>query len=305
MKLRTSTNLIKATIATIGTFDGVHKGHKALINHMIDLAKQFDQIPVVIVFEEKPKNFFLSKKIKSLCSISEREKLLNSLGIENIISLKFDKNIQKLSSDEFISELVKKIGIKTFILGNDSKIGHNQAGYEELKDNYPDINFIKFLPKKYNNKIISSTLVKQAIEKGNCEETNELLGRFYTINGKIIKGNNLGEKLGFPTANIIPSQKVVIPKDGIYASIVEYNNKKYYGATSIGKRPTFEKNGQRIIETFILNFNKNIYDEKINIHFISKIRDEEKFNSKEELIDRMKEDIKKIQIRLDKKKYYE
>ena len=301
MKLRNSTNLIKPTIATIGTFDGVHKGHKALINYLIDSAKQFDQIPVVIVFEEKPKNFFLSKKIKSLCSIIEREKIINSLGIENVISLKFDKNIQKLSSDEFISELVEKIGIKTFILGSDSKIGYDQAGYEELKNSYPNITFIKFLPKKIKGKIISSTLVKQAIEKGDCEETKELLGRFYTIKGKVTKGKNLGEKLGFPTANIIPSQKIVTPKDGIYASIVEYNNKKYYGATSVGKRPTFEKNGLRIIETFILNFNKNIYHEIINIHLISKIRDEEKFNSKEELIDRMKEDIKNIQITLDKK----
>jgi len=301
MKLRNSTNLIKPTIATIGTFDGVHKGHKALINYLIDSAKQFDQIPVVIVFEEKPKNFFLSKKIKSLCSIIEREKIINSLGIENVISLKFDKNIQKLSSDEFISELVEKIGIKTFILGSDSKIGYDQAGYEELKNSYPNIKFIKFLPKKIKGKIISSTLVKQAIEKGDCEETKELLGRFYTIKGKVTKGKNLGEKLGFPTANIIPSQKIVTPKDGIYASIVEYNNKKYYGATSVGKRPTFEKNGLRIIETFILNFNKNIYHEIINIHLISKIRDEEKFNSKEELIDRMKEDIKNIQITLDKK----
>ena len=150
MKLRTSTNLIKPTIATIGTFDGVHKGHKALINHLIDLARQFEQTPVVIVFEETPKNFFLSKKIRSLCTVAEREKLLNSLGIENIISLRFDKNIQKLSSDEFITELAKKIGIKTFILGSDSKIGYNQAGYEDLKDNYTDINFIKFLPKKIN-----------------------------------------------------------------------------------------------------------------------------------------------------------
>ena len=112
MKLRDLTNLIKPTIATIGTFDGVHKGHKALINHLIDLAKQFDQIPVVIVFEEKPKNFFLSKKIKSLCTVNERKEIINSLGIENIISLRFDKNIQKLSSDEFISELVEKIKLK-------------------------------------------------------------------------------------------------------------------------------------------------------------------------------------------------
>tara|TARA_B100000214_G_scaffold374575_1_gene357767 strand:+ start:7205 stop:8119 length:915 start_codon:yes stop_codon:yes gene_type:complete len=301
MKLRNSTNLIKPTIATIGTFDGVHKGHKALINHLIDLARQFDQTPVVIVFEETPKNFFLSKKIRSLCTVSEREKLLNSLGIENIISLRFDKNIQKLSSDEFISELVEKIGIKTFVLGSDSKIGYDQSGYEDLKNNYPNIKFIKFLPKKNKGKIISSTLVKEAIEKGNCEETKELLGRFYNINGKVTKGNNLGEKLGFPTANLIPSSKLVIPKDGIYASIVEYNDKKYYAATSIGKRPTFEKNGQRIIETFILEFNKNIYHKKINVHLVSKIRDEQKFNSQKELIEKMNEDIKNIKLILDKK----
>ena len=305
MKLRNLTNLIKPTIATIGTFDGVHKGHKALINHLIDSAKQFDQIPVVIVFEEKPKNFFISKKIKSLCSISERKEIINSLGIENIISLRFDKSIQKLSSDEFISELVEKIRIKTFVLGSDSKIGYDQSGYEELKNNHPNIKFVKFLPKKIKGKIISSTLVKKAIEKGNCQETKELLGRFYTIKGKVTEGKNLGEKLGFPTANIIPSPNIVIPKDGIYASIVEYNNKKYYGATSIGKRPTFEKNGQRIIETFILDFNKNIYHKKINVHLISKIRDEQKFNSQEELIDKMNEDIKNIKLLLDKKTYYE
>ena len=129
-----------------------------------------------------------------------------------------------------------------------------------MKNNHPNIKFIKFLPKKNKGKIISSTLVKQAIEKGNCQETKELLGRFYTIKGKVTEGKNLGEKLGFPTANIIPSPNIVIPKDGIYASIVEYNNKKYYGATSIGKRPTFEKNGQRIIETLpeFLKSNKDL-----------------------------------------------
>ena len=126
MKLRNLTNLIKPTIATIGTFDGVHVGHQTILNRLIDSAKQFDQIPVVIVFEEKPKNFFISKKIKSLCSINERKEIINSLGIENIISLRFDKSIQKLSSDEFISELVEKIRIKTFVLGSDSKIGYDQ-----------------------------------------------------------------------------------------------------------------------------------------------------------------------------------
>ncbi|MBA31773.1 MAG: riboflavin biosynthesis protein RibF [Chloroflexi bacterium] len=302
MKLRNIPNLFKPTIATIGTFDGVHEGHKSLINYLVKSAKKFDQIPIVIIFEDKPKNFFLTKKIKSLCSLYEREQLIKSLGVENIISLKFDKEIQELSSKKFIDKLKINFGVNTFLLGSDSKIGSDQAGYNELKSNHPDISFIKFMPKKNKGKVISSTLVRKAIKEGDCEKTKDLLGRFYTIEGKVIKGKNLGAKLGFPTANILPSVSKVIPNDGIYASIVEYNKKKYLGATSIGKRPTFEKNGERIIETFIIDFNENIYSKEIKIHLIKKIRDEKKFNSERELIDRMDKDIKKIKLALNSKK---
>ena len=302
MKLRNLSNLVKPSIVTIGTFDGVHQGHKSLINYLVETGKKFHQTPVVIIFKEKPKNFFLRKKILNLCSLDEREQIIKSLVVENIISLKFDKNIQELSSSKFFDSLMNNIGVQTFILGSDSKIGSDQAGYDELKYNHPHIKFIKFKPKKNKGKIISSTLIREAIENGDCEKTKDLLGRFYTIKGRVTKGNNIGEKLGFPTANLIPPLNIVIPKDGIYASIIEYNQKKYYGATSIGKRPTFEKNGKRIIETFIINFNKKIYSEEINIHLVKKIRDEKHFNSENELIDRMNKDINEVKLLLSGKK---
>ena len=282
----------KNSIVTIGTFDGVHIGHQSLLKFLKVTSEKFKYDPIVIVFKEQPRSIIRNDKSKLyLSSLKDRVNLISKF-ISNVVTIDFNESIKNLKSEEFIHLLKKHYNTMCIVSGENARIGNDK---KLIKNINPKI--IKSITTKieYNsNDIFSSSNIQKYIENGNMTETSKLLGRYYCIDGKVIEGKKRGHRSGFPTANMLPNNKLLIPKIGIYASITQIKDEKFLSATSIGFNPTFENDEKINIETFLIDFNKNIYGEKIKLYFLEKIRNEIKFNDQKELIKQMNLDISYI-----------
>lgn len=288
--------LFKNPVVTIGNFDGVHTGHKKIIEKLIESAEAHNGTPIVITFKNHPRTVFHPESVcRMITTVEEKQKALFSLGINNIIMLNFTKEFSNLTADQFYNELlIGRLKVKELVIGYDHAFGKNREG---------NIDYLMKLSEKTgiiinqveeeicNEEIISSTFLRNEIDNGNMKTVSKLLGRKYSLSGKVVKGAGRGKKIGFPTANIVPdfSEKIV-PGNGIYAAAVYFNDGSYYyGMLNIGYNPTF--NGKdRSIEINIFDFNKDIYNEIITLEFIEKIRSEKKFNSAESLAEQLKKD---------------
>ena len=280
------------SVVTIGTFDGVHIGHQSLLKFLKVTSEKFKYDPIVIVFKEQPRSIIRKDTSKLYLSTFKDRVNLISKFISNIVTIDFNEPIKNLKSEEFINILKKHYNTRCIVSGENARIGNDKKLIKDL-----DTKIIKSITTKIqlDSKVIfSSSNIQKYIENGNMTETNKLLGRHYSINGIVIKGKRRGHGIGFPTANMLPNNKLLIPNIGIYATITEIKDDKFLSATSIGFNPTFEKDGKLSIETFLIDFNKNIYGEKIKLHFLEKIRNEIKFNDQKELIKQMNLDISYI-----------
>src|SRR3989339_368830 len=272
---------MKKEIVAIGMFDGVHIGHQKVLKIMVKYANKNKANTVVLTFDHLP-----TKQAGNLSTLDEKIVLIKSLGIKKVKVIKFDK-VKNLTPKEFFNLYLKKyFGIT---IGYNFKFGKNKEGHAKQIKRYCK-NTIIAGPIKYKGLVISSTYIKNSLKKGNIELVNTLLNRKYSLEGKVIKGYGLGKKLGFPTANISVEQNKILP-NGIFASYAYINNKRYYSLTYIGKRPTFNTN-KISVEIYILKFSKSIYNKKICIELISKIRDDKKFSSIGKLKNQIKEDIR-------------
>ena len=276
------------SVITIGTFDGVHVGHQKIIKKLAQLAKKEKCNSVVLTFFPHPR-MVLQKdsNIKLINSIKERAQLLENNGLDTLIIHPFDKEFAKLSALSFVKEvLVKKLHVSKLVIGYDHHFGKNREGnIEQLKEYAHTYNFeiIEIPAQDINEVAISSTKIRKALNEGNIEKTNTYLNYQFTLSGKIVKGNNIGEKIGFPTANIhLKEDYKLIPKKGAYIVSALIDEKKVFGMLNIGNRPTINDE-KETIEVHFLNFNKNIYGKKISISFIKRLRDEQRFNSLEDL----------------------
>ena len=280
------------SVVTIGTFDGVHIGHQSLLKFLKVTSKKFKYDPIVIVFKEQPRSIIHNDKFKLYLSTLKDRVNLISKYTSNVVTIDFNESIKNLTSEEFINILKKHYNTVCIVSGENARIGNDK---KLIKNINPKI--IKSITTKieFNSEVIfSSSNIQKYIENGNMTETSKLLGRYYCIDGKVIEGKKRGHRIGFPTANMLPNNKLLIPNIGIYATIAEIKDEKFLSATSIGFNPTFEKDEKLSIETFVTDFNKNIYGEKIKLYFLEKIRDEIKFNDQKELIKQMNLDISYI-----------
>jgi riboflavin kinase/FMN adenylyltransferase len=286
------------TVITIGSFDGIHLAHKALFEETKKLANLLNVKPVVVSFDPHPRTvLFPESNLKLLTTLEEKLYLLSLLEIENLVLIPFTKTLSELSHDLFVQEyIVDKIKAKGIIVGSNFRFGKFRKG---------DVDYLNKVAKKYNfivkaippvmlnGVIISSSAIRNLIEKGNIESANELLGRPYLIMGKVIKGKGRGKEIGYPTANLEVSPLKLLPPSGVYAVWVILNGEKLKGALNIGKRPTFGEK-EISIEVHIFNFNKNIYGKTLKIEIIKRIRDEKKFPSIENLKIQIEKDCKLI-----------
>ncbi|HKL72730.1 MAG TPA: bifunctional riboflavin kinase/FAD synthetase [Candidatus Onthovivens sp.] len=266
----------------LGYFDGVHIGHVYLINS----AKNMSNNELAILTFDKP----LKKTNQCLTSLNRRLKRFEKLGISKVFILNTDNNLKNLSYGDFIEKILKKINPAEIFCGPDFKYGHQALGdVNYLKDQFNNVNVVNYLSNFDKSKISSST-IKLLIQNGEMEEAALLLGRQYRIEGVVCKGKGLGKKLGFPTANLKLNDDYVIPKCGVYITKTIINDEVYNSLTNIGTNPTVNENNNMTIETYILDFNRDIYDQEILIDFYKLLRCEIKFYSKEELIKAMEND---------------
>jgi riboflavin kinase/FMN adenylyltransferase len=278
------------SVVTVGTFDGVHLGHKKIIDKLNDIKKSKKLRSVIVTFDPHPQIVLKNrtKDIKILTTTDEKLELFKSFEIDIINIINFTKEFAKTSSEKFYKTyLIDKIGISELVLGYDHKFGKGREGniatLRNLSDKY-NFNFHRVEEFKINNEKVNSTAIRDTITGSNLEKASLFLGRNYSLAGQVIGGDKRGKSLGYPTANIKPlSENKLIPNTGVYLVSIELKDSLYYGMMNIGFRPTISDNNEKIMEVNIFNFDKDIYDEIIKINFIEKIRDEKKFDSLNEL----------------------
>ncbi|MEO8446325.1 MAG: bifunctional riboflavin kinase/FAD synthetase [bacterium] len=280
----------KKSVVTVGTFDGVHQGHSRIIEKLNSIKDSKGLRSVVVTFEPHPQIVLRNrtKDIRILSTLDEKIEILKDKGIDLVYVINFTKEFSETNAEDFYKNyLVDKIGMTDLVLGYDHMFGKNREGnFDSLMSISGKYGFTvdKVDEFRLEGEHISSTVIRKLIESGKMEKVSELLGRNYSIEGKVIEGKKLGAELGYPTANIeISSEYKLIPREGIYAVETDRKGIKNYGMMSIGLNPTVSSDDALKLEVNIFDFNEKIYGEKIKINFISYLRDEEKFETLDEL----------------------
>lgn len=284
-------------IMTMGTFDGVHQGHRKLLRKLVIEAKKNHGEAVVITYYHHPLEIIHRKTFPYLLSESNiKENLLRNLGVDSVLYLNFDKRMAEMSAEDFLSEIIiGELKAKEIVVGYDTHFGKNREGnYSFLKKNQErfgyELHYVE--PYKLDNKIISSSIIRDLVREGSMKKAQEYLGRTYSLTGSVVHGEHIGTEIGFPTINIAPFDDYkLIPALGVYITSLLIDGKKYYGVTNIGYSPTLKRSHIKEVETFIFDFNQDIYDKSIEIFFHRHIRDEKLFDSTEKLIKSIDNDI--------------
>ncbi len=282
------------TALALGNFDGLHLGHQDLIKTMIIEGKKNNLQSSLLLFKNHTKSIIFTQGPKLITSIDQKIQLAEEMNIDNVFLIDFDESIMKLSGQEFLKEIIiDKLRGKLLVVGYDYKFGTKAScNSDDLKNFGQELGFKVLVkdPVLFNGEVISSSNIRKYLLEGNIGMANELLARPYSFVGRVINGSNRGHKLGFPTANTELLVDQVIPKTGVYITNTIYEGNRYRSLTNIGYNPTF--GGDKLkIETYIRDFNDNIYDKNIEIEFIEYLREDMKFSSTEDLIDQMKKDL--------------
>ena len=292
---------IRNPVVTLGNFDGVHLGHQQIFKRVMQEASKNHGEGVVITFEPHPLKVLAPEKFSPLLTpFRKKMTLIEKSGIESVLCIDFSLAFSEISPFEFIKNiLVEKVKVKKVIIGYNYHFGKEQKGdAQTLKDARRIFHFeVEVVePYKVGQTAVSSSKIRNLIQRGEVEEASRLLGRDYPIIGKVVEGAKRGKTLGYPTANLEISDELY-PKTGVYAVDVEWNDQRFYGVTNVGFNPTFvtgqgKKDGQFSLEVHILSFKQEIYGEEIQVNFKRKIRDEIRFESSSHLINQIQKDIR-------------
>lgn len=282
-------------VVTLGIFDGVHKGHRALLDYLVRCARERNGESAVVTFNTHPRLILSANKrgISFLSTPDEKERLLAETGIDHLVILNFNRALADMEACDFVEKvLVKKIGTKHLIIGYDHHFGKSREGnFDSVKECAGKFGFrveqITGIVSEHT--IISSTVIREALLSGNPRIAAKMLGYDYSLAGTIVRGKKLGRNIGFPTANIQPADKYkLVPCNGVYAVKVALEDQIYMGMLSIGLNPTVNKIPDvRSIEVNIFNFEGEIYSREIRVFFIERLRDEKRFDSLAQLADQM------------------
>lgn len=292
------------TCVTIGNFDGVHKGHQTLMKKAIEHSKMNNLKSVVFTFSNHPVNYFIPDHVKNIMTGEEKRRILENLGVDILVNIPFGVEMTNISADDYVNKiLVEKLHIKKLIVGHDFTFARNREGTTEkligLGKKYRfDVEIVS--PVLIDERRVSSTDIRKLISEGKVEEVSDLLGRRFSVEGIVVKSRQIGRTIGFPTANLDISNDMVIPQIGIYATVVYLGDRVLLGATSIGTNPTVEGKGITV-ETYILDFDEDIYGEHMRIEFTERFRDEIKFENIEGLKLQLQKDVK--YVRSNREKY--
>lgn len=280
-------------VLTIGNFDGVHLGHQQVIKALVEKAKRLNCIATVLVFEPQPQELFSPETAPArLTRLRDKYVLLERLGIERLICVNFNQKFAQLTAKDFVEKLlVKQLNVKYLIIGDDFHFGKNRQGnFETLCDagKYFDFGVSDTASYKVSACRISSTEIRKALENNKLKEAEQMLGRPYSIIGRVFHGDKRGRELGFPTANVLLKRRVS-PVSGVYVVKVKTNNGDFFGVANIGSRPTVSGIRQQL-EVHIFNFQQDIYGQSIEVVLLHKLREEQRFNSLNELKQQISKD---------------
>lgn len=283
--------IIEASVVTVGMFDGLHLGHKSVIQNLVEISKKVHIPSIVLTFSNHPQTYFRPDAANYvLSSISEKVWRLKQLGVEIVIVLPFDDYIASLSAFDFAANILfSKLKAKYIVFGYDNHFGHNREGSKSFIDaEFPHIQTQRISESMINGEVVSSSLIKNKIQEGYVKQAAILLGYQYSISGCVIKGDQLGRTIGFPTANLDKGiSDKIIPSHGVYLTKSKILGKEYFGMTNIGFRPTVTNKQELRIETNLFDFDMEIYGEDIHVEFIDRLRDEKKFDSFPALVNQL------------------
>jgi riboflavin kinase/FMN adenylyltransferase len=287
---------LTASVVTMGNFDGIHLGHQALIIRTVEESRRRNAVSVALTFDPHPLKVLAPARAPRLILTPEDKiELFRDLGIDVVINQRFDASFAGLEAEEFVRRfIVDRLKAKKLWVGSDLRFGRGRKGSVEQLIGWGvewgfEVGMVE--PILVNGVRVSSSQIRALIEEGRVDEARALLGRFHFVSGTVVDGNRRGRGLGFPTANIA-SRTEVIPSDGIYATLFHIGQERWLSVSSIGVNPTFGA-GPRTLESFILDFDRDIYGESIRVAFLKKIREEEKFADVASLIARIKDDVRR------------
>ena len=289
------------TLVSIGVFDGMHLGHRTLIQELVNQAIAKKLLSAVVTFRQHPMALLVpGESVPSLTSLTERIRLIKEQGVDIVITLTFSHELAELGAQPFVMLLQQYLKMQGMILGWDFALGrHREGSLEALHELGKKLGFSTEVvgPVKYKGEIISSTAIRQALSDGDMAKANAMLGRPFSLEGRVITGEGRGAELGFPTANLDLDPHQALPLDGVYATIAHFQGKTKPAATFIGHRPTFSCT-ERIVEVHVLDFIGDLYRRTLKIDIIERLRGEQKFDSAEALKAQMEKDIVTIRERL-------
>lgn len=284
---------------SIGNFDGMHKGHIELVKETVRIAKENNLVPTVLTFDQMPEEYFKANDFFRLMEMSDKYKVFEKLGVEQVLVIPFDKSFSEINENIFIKEiLIEKLSLKYLIVGKDFKFGYKRMGNIELLQKYSELggyNLLSLDLVKISSDKISSRDIRILIKNGKIKEANQLLAVPFSLSGKVIHGEKRGRRLGYPTANIEIYKSY--PINGIFLVNILFEDKKLFGLASWGNKPTFS-GIDHVLEVNILDFESDIYGKQLKVIFIDKIRDQIKFDNQDELIEQMNKDKKTVEILL-------
>ena len=291
-------NSLKNSVVSIGMFDGVHLGHASVINRVIAIAKEKNIKSIIITFSNSPVSYFSKDNIDlQITTSKEKIELFRKTQLDYLFVIEFNDYIANLIPSTFMNDiLISLFKVSYMVFGYDNHFGKNREGtFKYITENFKDIKAELIIASKKDRITISSTRIKEEIVNGYIINANKLLGHPYNISGKVVKGMQLGRKLGFPTANITyDNNEKILPKNGVYYTVTIIKEKKYISITNIGIKPSVQESNCISIETHILDFKQSIYGQNITIIFIGRIRNEIKFNHINDLIDQITKDVSTV-----------
>ncbi|MRH42306.1 bifunctional riboflavin kinase/FAD synthetase [Aquibacillus halophilus] len=292
------------TVAAIGFFDGIHKGHQKLIETAINKAKEQKRKSAVITFYPHPSVALdrESKHVNYITPLKEKEKLLSEMGVEILYIVTFNQELSKVAPEDFVDHFIIGLNVKHIVAGFDFSYGHKGKGSTETISEHSkgEFDFTVIDKIEDGNEKVSSTLIREYLKEGKVEQANQLLVRPLYIRGLVVDGDKRGRTIGYPTANLKLTEEFLLPKIGVYAVTIKYEGIRLKGMANVGYKPTFNKKTSKpSIEVHIFDYNKNLYGEELIVEWKLYIRGEQKFNGIEELVSQIQMDEVKIRAYLE------
>ena len=286
------------TILTIGVFDGVHTGHRYLLERLIQRAKEEAALSGVVTFAPHPQAVLNpGSRPPMLCDLSTRIKSLRDLGLSIIAVLSFTPQLAQLGARDFVWLLKKHLKMQGLMIGPDFALGKGGEGDTDfLRSLGQELAFSLEIvtPFSVNGEMVSSTAIRRALAQGDTKKVRRLIGRYFTVGGRVVSSSRRGRLLGFPTANLDIGTEQALPVNGVYATIAQIGGERLLSVTNIGTRPTFG-DSQKTIETHLLDYSGDLYDKELKVSFVQRLRDEKRFASSQELKEQISKDIEAAQ----------